>query len=150
MQYPLSKLRWFNSELLVKYPHLTKKEAILWGKYLSIHVKDFENIAYDVTVSDNASPFAFPGRSVIRNWAYLKSLKIDVLARSKYSYYIYEIKPLLDIKAIGQVQIYETLLKSLYYVDMNIRKVILTSFSNSVLESAAEALGIKILLISGE
>lgn len=147
MRFSLDKLRWYSSCQLFHYPHLTSRESVLWSDYLELNAKFFTRISYDVPVSEGSSPFAFIRKCVDRNWAYLNSLKIDCFAQAPYSYHLFEIKPVMDIKAIGQCQIYENFLKRLYLIDMNIQKHIITRSVSSTLLSAARAFNIDVIVL---
>jgi hypothetical protein len=142
MQVDISRLRWYDNKLYNKYPHLTKREASLWNDFIPFFQNKFLRVAYDVPVSSSNNYFANTMKSVESNWDYLTSLKIDCLVEGISEYKIIEIKPVFDIKAIGQVFVYKTLLPVVYALQKEVSVAILTETTSDDIFSACRDLGI--------
>jgi hypothetical protein len=142
MQVDISRLRWYDNKLYNKYPHLTKREAALWSDFIAKFQDKIIKVAYDVPVSESNNYFANTMKSVESNWDYLKSLKIDCLVDTINSYRIVEIKPVFDMKAIGQIFVYKTLLPVVYALQKQVSVAILTETTSDDIISVCRDLEI--------
>lgn len=142
MKLDLSKLRWFDTDVHNKYPHLTKNESELWTSFLSLANKHFRRIAYDVPLHSDVPPALLQRNSVDSNWAYLTALRLDVLAEEFSYFHIFEIKPVFDMKAIGQLFIYATLLPLTYMIDKEIIISVITEDCPDSMVTTSNELGI--------
>jgi hypothetical protein len=140
----LSVLRWYSSQVYNKYPHLSKRETILWSKFMQVYQDKFLRLAYDVTVSIDLPGDRYKRKSIESNWEYLKSLKIDVLADRINEYRIIEIKPVFDLKAIGQLFVYKSLLPVIYNIDKSINLSVITESASGEIIRACKDLSISI------
>ena len=101
-------------------------------------------VCYDVVVSSIVPSELFRVKSLASNWEYLTSLKIDCLIDGFTNYRIVEIKPVFDMKAIGQVFVYASLLATCYVVDKPIIMSILTNSASDNIIDTCRQLGISI------
>ena len=85
-------------------------------------------------------------KSVERNWSYLTSLKIDCLADNIFGFRIFEIKPVFDLKAIGQCLVYSSLLSTCYEVNKPISASIVTEAAGDEIKSVCKLLGISLYI----
>ena len=99
----------FSYKKLAKYPHMKPADVRIWERFLRDHHDFFERVDYDVHVgkgaeflsSDESTP---DGRE---NRLYQK--KIDVVGYRNDSTTLIEVKPIADVKALGQILTYKEL-----------------------------------------
>ena len=142
MKLDINILRWYDNKVHSKYPHLTKRESQLWNNFISQFGVRWNRVAYDVTVDSEIPDFRFKSKNINSNWDYLKSLKIDCLVETGNLLTIIEIKPVFDMKAIGQLFVYKSLLPVVYDVDNIIAVGILTESATDNLVSVCKSLDI--------
>ena len=93
------------------YPHMLKEDAAVWTRFLMMNPLVFKTVWYDVHVgraieADKRSP----------EWLQtmadgISRKRIDVVGLWKTNYFIIEIKPCLDMTALGQVLTYTKLFR---------------------------------------
>jgi hypothetical protein len=93
------------------YPHMLSEDAKVWTRFLMINPNAFEQVWYDVHVgraieADRRSP------EWLQSMAdHISRKRIDVVAKKLSNYLIIEIKPVLDMTALGQVLCYSKLFR---------------------------------------
>ena len=140
-------LRWYDPVKLPKYPHLSFVDSRLWGTFLNSGPQGIEKVAYDVIVGKGrlASPNSTPNQK--KNWQYLTSLKIDVLARTKLGYWIFECKHEANCESLGQILTYSFFLTTQFKISDLIRKTILCDKCHPDMISPCHHYGVDILEI---
>jgi hypothetical protein len=113
---------------------------------MTLYADKFLRLAYDVPVSSSVPTFLHKGKSVGSNWDYLTSLKIDVLGERIEEYRIIEIKPVFDIKAIGQLFVYKSLLPVVYEIDKGTSLTVVTESASQDIIAACRDLNISIYI----
>jgi len=144
MLISLDKLRWYDNSVYGKYPHLTRSETALWSSFLCKFGNRFARVAYDVPVRVDVGQDFLARTGINSNWAYLTSLKIDCLADEILKYHIFELKPVFDLKAIGQVLVYASLLPIVYNIDKDIITSVITNDVSDEVMFACHELGISV------
>lgn len=99
----------FEYRKLAKYPHMKPADVRIWERFVSDHNDFFARVDYDFHVgkgadflsSDESTP---DGRE---NRLYQK--KIDVVGYREDSTTLIEVKPIADVKALGQILTYKEL-----------------------------------------
>lgn len=105
--YPYEQRYW--------YPHLSPAEAAIWHRFVKQYPDAYEQVAYDVKVGTIPEFVLKQDDPAIRKQANLYKYKIDVVAVSKNTIYIIELKQGATMRAIGQVKGYG----KLYLRDIN-------------------------------
>ena len=93
----------------VRYPHMMPEDTRVWTKFLQQQRFDIREVWYDVhvgsdvLVGSNVDPLSY---SISRG---LTRKRIDVVARVAGGFWVVEVKPRADMRALGQAQIYARL-----------------------------------------
>ncbi len=84
------------------YPHMSRRDAPLWERYLRKFAHQWQGFAYDVALGglDVADPDA--SEAEIAGWRYSTAEKIDVVANRGDEHWIIEVKPNARLSALGQ------------------------------------------------
>jgi len=84
-----------------RYPHMAKRDAEVWSRFLAARAAEFTGFAYDVAVGG----VQLLGDAVEANeragWQYNTALKIDVCALQPGRVWIIEVKPDATVSALG-------------------------------------------------
>ena len=121
----IDDLRWYDPVILPKYPHLSPDDSRIWGTFLQINSESINKIAYDIPVGKGRLPSPNSEANQIKNWRYLSSFKIDVLAATNFGYWLFECKHEANPESVGQIIVYSYYLKDQFHIESRIRKTIL-------------------------
>lgn len=99
----------FKYEKLPKYPHMKPEDVAVWERCLTKHSELFDTVDYDVCVGKGADflPSGEDTPDGRENRLYQK--KIDVVGYRDDSIYLTEIKPIANMRGLGQVIVYHKL-----------------------------------------
>jgi hypothetical protein len=143
----LTDLRWWDPVKLSKYPHLSVRDSDSANMYFELNSLGFDKVSYDVPVGGGKEVLPDTPDNLKRDWHYLSSLKIDMLGKSKNSLSIVEFKGFGDSGAIGQLLIYQKLFHDKFASSSLTDLYVICQFSNPDIIKAANALGVRILLV---
>lgn len=89
-----------------RYPHMARRDAPVWERFLDKHGRDFEAVAYDVAVG-GVLP-ATPGISdqEARGWRYSTALRADAVLRRGEVWTAIEVRPETSVSAVGAALCY--------------------------------------------
>lgn len=99
------------------YPHMMAEDIAVWTKYLQSPLVPILAVWYDVHVGRpmELGPAASPAE--LRMAAGISRKRIDVVARVGGGFWVIEVKPIADMRALGQVISYHRLLIAEYVLD---------------------------------
>lgn len=143
----LNVLRKFTLGKLFSYPHFNADDSLLLDRFWDNYPDKMGICYYDVPlIDDNLKPDTdIP--SMIADWKYLKALKIDFIILKAPVLYLYEVKPLLDMKAIGQVVSYRAMLPICYDFTGTIMSYIICEFARAELKVVCSELNINVIFV---
>jgi hypothetical protein len=121
--------RRYPPEQLQKYPHYLERDHQLWDLFIYINPDSLEWVYYDVTVGGGRLPDEYPYKSILKNWKYLSSLKIDSVGEIGSIIHIYEVKNSASLSGIGQLLSYKILFPEDF---RNGREIKLTLLCNEI------------------
>ena len=102
----------FPFQPLVHYPHLAKNEVQIWDRFVKQNPEWADEADYDVTCGEkDVLPPGTPEHTK-KDWDYLRSWKIDVVAYKGGIPFIIEVRPRANLGAIG-----ETLSKAIMFIN---------------------------------
>ena len=91
------------------YPHLGPADVKVWTRFILENPERFERVWYDFRVGDEDPEDLSVARATNENWWDLTYWRIDVVGEDAEKFYIIEIKPNANSKAIGQALAYAAL-----------------------------------------
>jgi hypothetical protein len=134
-------------EVLPKYPHMLPDEAAIWDRFLHSKHETFLSLSYDVHVGEGVIPP--PG---LPDWinnviAATSQKRIDVVAETKDSIWIIELKPRGGMSAVGQLLAYEVLYNIKFKPIKPLKKVMMCERMAPDLDIVYSSYGIEIIII---
>lgn len=118
-------------------------DVVIWQRFLMKYPDRFLRVWYDVHVGreeempDGVHPLAHA------SWCDLTSWKIDVVAEDKQFFYVIEVKPFANAKALGQAQSYAGLFVAKFRPDKPVIPVVLTDRIIPTAQECADYCGVK-------
>jgi len=128
-------------------PHMLPRDIPVWYRFLEKYGAPFIKIYYDVRLG---GPFLTPEQEkdpFMRDWQYLSSKRMDVLAELRSEIWIIEVVHQAGMRSIGQCESYLSLWKMDPKIDKPAIKVLVAETIDEDLLSAAASLGIVIFIV---
>ena len=94
---------------LTRYPHMSPADIDLWDRFIERNPARFSRVWYDVHVGEGGETPEDCGYRDAACWWDLTRWRIDVVAEDGENFYIIEIKPNANAKALGQANAYAIL-----------------------------------------
>lgn len=94
---------------LPKYPHMKPEDVAVWERFIAQNPRYFVTCDYDVPVGTGAPTNPEHPENIQADHKILTQKKIDVVGYSTTGNYVVEVKPVADMKALGQILVYRKL-----------------------------------------
>ena len=130
-----------------KPPHMLDRDIPVWYRFLEKFGDPFTALYYDVLLG---GPFLTPEEKkdpLKRDWQYLLSKRMDVLAELRDEIWIIEVVHVCGMRSLGQVQTYHALWLQDPKIDKPPVKVLVTETIDEDLLSSAGVQGISVFII---
>ena|SRR3990167_1231264 len=126
------------------YPHLSPEDTAIWERFIEANPGKFDHVYYDFRVGDeDPVPDDLPV-AIRQAWWDLSYWRIDTVGEDAKNFYIIEIKPYANSKAIGQALSYA----AIFLTDENPEKpvipVVLTDVIFPTTQRVADLLNVQI------
>ena len=92
--------------ILGSYPHLAPVDVAIWSRFIAENPQRFLRVWYDFRIGDEDAGDPDVAPRTNENWWDLTYWRIDVVAEDAKKFYVIEVKPLANSKAIGQALSY--------------------------------------------
>ncbi len=132
--------------VMTSYPHFLAADTDVWSRYLADPVVPIAELWYDVHVGN---PMDLPAAAdaMDRRIAFGVSRKrIDVVARIGAGYWVIEVKPIADMRALGQILNYTMLFAREYNVPGEIFSVVVADELDEDVRDIFEDLGVVVII----
>ena len=133
-----------------RYPHLARRDAPLWERYLSLYAHQWLGVAYDVAVGglDVDDPDATPEQKL--GWRYSTAEKIDVVLNRGDEHWLVEVKPNARNDSLGQVLGYLLLAQREPWSPVPMVPCVLTDNMSADVRWVASQLDVQVILLPEE
>lgn len=99
----------FEYRLLAKYPHMKPEDVAVWSRFIEKNPTYFDTADYDVPCGTGAPVDPNHPPEIQRDHTILTQKKIDVVGYRENSVTLVEVKPIADMRALGQILTYSHL-----------------------------------------
>lgn len=122
---PVYPITWYPPIKLGRYPHMARRDAPVWEKWLSEHTGDAIQCAYDIALGGRI--LNIPGATLeeVLGWQYLTALRIDVTIDHGDRWEIIEVRPDATVSALGAALCYLRTAERLQLTDLPMSAAIL-------------------------
>lgn len=103
---PVYPLTLFTPEEQTHYPHMAKRDAEIWVKYLRKHGEEFIAFSYDVALGGVALALPTETPQSLLAWKYTTALKVDAVGWMGNQCWIIEVRPDATVSALGAALCY--------------------------------------------
>lgn len=132
------------------YPHMSRRDAELWERYLRSYAHTWLGFAYDVAIGGLTveDPTASPEEKL--GWTYNTAEKIDVVANRGDEQWLIEVKPNCRLSSIGQALGYLLLAQREPWTPLPLIPAVLTDNVNLDVRWVAEQLNVQLIIVPDE
>jgi hypothetical protein len=127
------------------YPHMAKRDAEVWSKFLARRAEEFLGFAYDVAVGGSTISTPDLPQAEIDGWRYNTALKIDVCGIQAARTWIIEVKPDATVSAVGAAIVYTMVCEREQVFDGELVPAIVCGFCHKDVLWAARKLGVEVI-----
>ncbi len=96
--YPIEM---FAPLLASSYPHMAKRDAALWQRWLKDNLQKFYAVSYDVALGGEDAQFGTDDEAFVKGWQYTTALKVDVIGWTPTNAWIIEVRPEATVSTYG-------------------------------------------------
>jgi len=92
-----------------RYPHMLPRDARIWNHFLEQHGEYFDYFRYDIHVGEGIGEISGYPENIARLAKTLTQKRIDAVGYRGSEVWLFEIKPMAGLSAIGQILSYYSL-----------------------------------------
>lgn len=99
----------FPFQILAKYPHMKPEDVAVWERFIIKNPTFLDRCDYDVCCGEGAPQNPEHSENIQADGKILTQKKIDVIGYKKDLVCIIEVKPIANMRALGQILTYRKL-----------------------------------------
>lgn len=121
---------------------MSRYDKPIWNMYIEPNGKFYIGFDYDVCVGLDCDPEAVADPEDRRLWNSVKMKRVDAIGYTENEIHLFEVKPIANAEAVGQIQLYEHLFSISHKPDKPTRKIIVCAEIDPDVETLARVIGI--------
>lgn len=129
------------------HTHLSKKERAIWTAFMQEHPNFCDRIWYDVECGGHRQKLDGVRPELHKMAEYLGKYKIDVVGENKDSYIIFEVKGEATTKALGELWLYDDLLREEWTINKPVRCICVTDEEMPNIRLTLEKEGYELIVV---
>jgi len=142
--YPIE---WLANTFRGDYPHMAKRDAPVWARWLELYADRFDAFAYDVALGGNTPAESLGTEDERRGWQYVTALKIDAVGLTPTYAWIFEVRPDATVSAVGSVECYALAAVRETLFTVEVAKAIVCETMQPDVEWCCDQLGIRVFKV---
>ena len=136
----------FAFEKLPKYPHMKPEDVAVWERFIIKNPDWCESVDYDVAVGKGAPVDPEHPENIQRDHTILTQKKIDCVCYRGSEFILVEVKPVADMRALGQIITYSHLYAADHPEAGALTRVVVAGMLERELDAIYAAQGVEIEL----
>lgn len=128
------------------YPHMARRDAAIWERYLKEAASLWQGVAYDVAVGGLLPEVTDADEAMLKGWQYSTAQRIDVVANRGTEHWIIEVRANARVGACGAAVGYTLLAQRESWTELPLVPAILTDNISPDVRWVAEQLGVQVLI----
>ncbi len=96
----------YTPEKLTGYPHMAKRDAAIWERFLAAHAAEYIAFSYDVALGGRTVDYPQATEAARLGWQYSTALKIDAVGWQGNQVWIIEVRPEATVGTYGSAVVY--------------------------------------------
>lgn len=144
---PVYELAWTALQKSGDYPHMGKRDAEIWERFLDRFTEQFDLVAYDVALGGFALTEEQLTEDERLGWRYSTALKVDVVLARAGEVWVIEVRPHAGVSAIGGALCYATMAEQDGFTPEPIIPAVVTDRASPDIRFCAEQLGVTLIAV---
>ena len=107
-----------------KYPHMKPEDVAVWERFIDQNPEYFLECEYDVAVGEGAPQNPEHADNIQYDGKILTQKKLDVVGYRNEDIVLVEVKPVANMRGLGQILTYEKFFNATYPQTLPVRKMI--------------------------
>lgn len=147
---PVYPVTFYPPALLGWYPHMARRDAIIWERFLRLRAREFEGFAYDVALGGQIVD-APPGEEAVAlGYRFSTAQRVDVVANRITEHWIIEVRHQARISAVGAAMGYTMLALREPWTDLPLVPTVVTDNMSPDVRYVAELLNVNVVILPEE
>lgn len=147
---PVYPVEFFPPRLGAIYPHMGRRDAALWERYVEKYGNNWFGFAYDVALGGLTVEDPEQTEAERLGWAYSTAEKIDVVANRGDEHWIIEVRPNARMGSVGAALGYKLLADKEPWTSLPTVPAVLTDNMSLDCRWFAEQVGVEVILLPDE
>ncbi len=131
---------------LPKYPHMKPEDVAVWHRFVSGNSGYFERCDYDVPVGTGEDFGDGHDENILRDGKILTQRKVDVVAFKGDTVFVIEVKPIANMRGLGQILTYRDEYSDDHPTDLDVRGMLVAGRMERGLDGLYAKHGITVLI----
>jgi hypothetical protein len=144
---PVYPIEFFPPELLGWYPHMARRDAAIWERYLQQSKELWQGFAYDVAVGGIVVEATDADEATLRGYQYSTAQRIDVVGNRGTEHWIIEVRANARVGAVGAAVGYTLLAQKESWTELPLVPAVCTDNISPDVRWVAEQLGVQLLIV---
>ena len=106
--------RMWEYKKLAKYAHMQPEDVAVWERFIAKNPEYFDSVEYDVEIGEGAPQNPEHADNIQADGKILSQKKIDVVGYKDDLVFVVEVKPVANMRCLGQCIAYCALFKATY------------------------------------
>lgn len=134
-------------DVVTNFPHMAKRDAEVWLRFLKAHGSEFFGFSYDVALGGRV--LDLPGHSPeeLLGWQYSTALKIDAVGWKGNQVWIIEVRPDATVSAYGAAVVYTLCAKRERITELPLIPCVVCAAMQLDVEWACQQTGIQVIKV---
>lgn len=139
----------FPFRMLAKYPHMKPEDVTVWERFIANNPNFFDTVDYDVKCGKGAPQNPELPENIQADGKILTQKKIDVVGYMNGVIYVVEVKPIANMRGLGQILTYHELFRADHPEEPEILKMLICGAVERELEEMYAKHGILLEVVAG-
>jgi hypothetical protein len=139
--------QWVAAEFRGHYPHMARRDAVIWTRFLARHATDYHGFAYDVALGGWRIEGLDMQEQDVLGWQYNTALKIDAVGLTARECHIIEVRPEATVSALGAAVAYTLVAEREEVFDLPLRPMVVCETMQLDVRWCCDKLGVAVVQV---
>ncbi len=147
---PVYPVEFLPPALLGWYPHMARRDAVIWERYLKREASAWRGFAYDVALGGQLVDDPTGDPATLKGYQFSTAQRIDVVGDRGTEHWIIEVRHQARVSAIGAAMGYLLLAQRDPWTDLPLIPCVVTDNMSPDVRWVAEQFNVQVLLVPEE
>jgi len=144
---PVYKPEFFPPALLGYYPHMARRDATIWERYLKLEARSWVGFAYDVALGGNKVDDPLATEAELLGYQFSTAQRVDVVGDRSTEHWIIEVRSQARVGAVGAVMGYTLLAQREPWTHLPLVPCVITDNMSPDVRWVAEQFNVQVIIV---